>query len=256
MKLIDTHAHVYVDQFKKDRDEVIQKSFELGLEKIIMPNIDATTIDSMMEVEEKYPGQCIATMGLHPCSVGKNFEKELYLVEDWLSKRHFIAVGEIGTDLYWDKTYYEQQKEALEIQLNLAKKYKVPVIIHCRDSIDETIEIVENLNDEHLTGVFHCFGGTVDQGNRIVDLGFYLGLGGVTTFKNAGMDKVIPELDEERIILETDSPYLAPVPHRGKRNEPAYTRLVAERVASIKDCDADEVAEKTTENTLKLFNLN
>ena len=177
---------------------------------------------------------CFPMMGLHPCSVKKDFERELYIVEDWLSKRRFSAVGEIGTDLYWDKTFFEQQKEAFMIQVSWAKKYGLPIVIHCRESIDETIELVEQMQDGNLRGIFHCFSGTAEQAKRITKLGFYLGIGGVVTFKNGGLDKVIPEIDLEHMVLETDSPYLAPVPHRGKRNEPCYIPLVAKQNCRIK----------------------
>lgn len=253
MKLIDTHAHIYLEEFKEDINEVIDRSKEGGVEKIYLPNIDHASIDDMMELEHKFPDYCEVMMGLHPCSVKKDFEKELYLVEDWLNKRKFIGVGEIGTDLYWDKTYWKEQQEAFRIQLDFAKKYKIPAIIHCRDSIDETIEIVEERKTEELTGIFHCFTGTVKQAQQIVDLGFYIGVGGVSTFKNGGMDKKLPDMDINKIVLETDSPYLAPVPYRGKRNEPSYVKLVAQRVADIMKLDIAEVANKTTINALKIF---
>lgn len=254
--MIDTHAHVYAEQFKEDIDEVIQRSMETGLERIYMPNIDHTSIDSMLELELKYPDFCIATMGLHPCSVKGDFEKELYIVEEWLSKREFVAIGEIGTDLYWDKTFVDQQVEAFKVQLAWAKQYKKPIIIHCRESLDMTIDLVEHLKDEGLTGVFHCFNGSIDQAKRITNLGFYIGLGGVSTFKNAGMDKVIPDLDMVNVVLETDSPYLAPVPHRGKRNEPAYIQLVAQKVADYRETSLEELISITTANANKLFQYN
>lgn len=252
-QFIDSHAHIYLDKFKKDIDEVLQRSFDKGVNKIFMPNIDHTSIDDMFELENKYPDNCIPMMGLHPCSVNKNFEKELYLVEEWLNKRDFAAVGEIGTDLYWDKSFWEQQKEAFTIQVKWAKEKNLPVVIHCRDSIDETIALVEELQDDSLRGVFHCFTGSVDQAKRIEALGFYLGLGGVSTFKNGGMDKVIPELSIEKIVLETDSPYLAPAPHRGKRNEPSYIPDIAKKIATYLEKGLDEVAEITTQNSLNLF---
>lgn len=249
---IDTHAHIYLEQFSKDLPEVIERAREVNVTKIYMPNIDHTSIDDMLEVESKYE-ECIAMMGLHPCSVNKDFEKELYLVEDWLSKREFVAVGEIGTDLYWDKTYWEQQKEAFKIQVDLAKKHGLPIVIHCRESLDETIEMVESLKDDSLNGVFHCFGGSVEQAKRISALGFYIGIGGVATFKNGGMDKTIPDMDINTMVLETDSPYLTPTPHRGKRNEPAYVALVGAKVAEYSDRDIEEIGSVTTNNALKLY---
>lgn len=251
--MIDTHAHIYLEEFKKDIDEVISRCDELNIEKIYLPNIDHTTIDDMLELEEKYPDKCISMIGLHPCSVKKDFEKELYLVEEWLSKRKFAGVGEIGTDLYWDKTYWKEQQEALNVQLDFAKLYEIPAILHCRDSIDETIELVGKKQDEKLTGIFHCFSGTVPQAEKIIELGFYLGIGGVSTFKNGGMDNVIPHLALDKLVLETDSPYLSPVPHRGKRNEPAYVELVAKRIAELKGVNVKQVKEVTTHNARKIF---
>lgn len=251
---IDSHAHIYLKEFDHDRNEVLNRCTENNVQKIYMPNIDHASIDSMLEVEAKNPGQCIAMMGLHPCSVKKDFEKELYLIESWLSKRTFAAVGEIGTDLYWDKTYWEQQKEAFNIQVKWAKQYDLPIVIHCRDSIDQTIDLVEALHDNKLKGVFHCFTGTIEQAEQITSLGFYLGLGGVSTFKNGGMDKVIPELDASTILLETDSPYLSPVPYRGKRNEPGYIPIIAERVADLKKTTPEELQLATTSNAQNLFN--
>jgi len=250
---IDSHAHIYLKEFDHDRTEVLNRCAKNNVQKIYMPNIDHASIDSMLEVEAKNPGQCIAMMGLHPCSVKKDFEKELYLIESWLSKRTFAAVGEIGTDLYWDKTYWEQQKEAFNIQVKWAKQYDLPIVIHCRDSIDQTIDLVEALHDNKLKGVFHCFSGTIEQAEQITSLGFYLGLGGVSTFKNGGMDKVIPELDVSTILLETDSPYLSPVPYRGKRNEPAYIPIIAERVADLKKTTLDELQLAATSNAINLF---
>lgn len=250
---IDSHAHIYLKEFDHDRAEVLRRSDEHNVQKIYMPNIDHTSIDHMLEVEAKNPEQCISMMGLHPCSVNKDFEKELYHVESWLSKRTFAAVGEIGTDLYWDKTYWEQQKEAFNIQVKWARQYELPIVIHCRDSIDQTIDLVEALHDDKLKGVFHCFTGTQEQARRITQLGFYLGIGGVSTFKNGGMDKIIPDLDVSTILLETDSPYLSPVPYRGKRNEPAYIPIIAERVAELKKITLEELQLATSTNTQNLF---
>lgn len=254
--MIETHAHIYSEQFKEDIGHVIERSQEAGIQKIVMPNIDHTSIDDMMELEHKYPNYCLATMGLHPCSVNKDFEKELYIIEEWLNKREFVAIGEMGTDLYWDITYKEQQIEAFKIQVAWAKKFKKPIIIHCRESLDLTIELVQSLKSDELTGVFHCFNGNEKQAQKIVELDFYLGLGGVATFKNAGMDTVIPNLDLDRIVLETDAPYLAPTPHRGKRNEPAYLEIIAQKIADYRQMSLDELKSKTTINAKKLFQLN
>jgi TatD DNase family protein len=253
MTWIDTHAHIYSDEFNSDRDDMLRKSEEAGIAKIFMPNIDHSSIDSMMELEAKNPSRCFSMMGLHPCSVKKNFEKELYLAEDWLNKRKFSAVGEMGTDLYWDKTFWFQQQEAFKIQVQLAKKHKLPVVIHSRESIDETIALLQPFVDESLTGIFHCFSGSLEQAKKIIDMNFYLGIGGVATFKNGGLDKVLPEIALDRIVLETDSPYLAPVPHRGKRNEPAYIPLIAQKICDFKKITLEELSKATNANASKIF---
>lgn len=251
---IDTHAHIYSAEFQNDRADMLVRSEEQGIGRVYMPNVDHTSIDGMLELESRSDGKCVAMMGLHPCSVKKDFERELYLVEDWLSKRKFAAIGEIGTDLHWDKTFWEQQKEAFTVQVNWAKKYKLPIVIHCRDSMDQTIELVEQLQDGDLTGVFHCFSGNAEQAARIIKLNFYLGIGGVVTFKNSGLDKVLPELSLDNLVLETDSPYLAPVPYRGKRNEPGYIPIIAEKLAEYKRVPLADVKLSTTRNAMKLFN--
>lgn len=253
MMFIDTHAHIYAEQFDKDREEVLQRTFEQNVTKIYMPNIDHTSIDAMLEVEEKYPNNCFAMMGLHPCYVKKGFEKELYLVEEWLNRREFVAVGEIGTDLYWDKTTFDMQAEAFKIQVNWAKEKGLAIIIHCRDSFAETLELLEPLKDENLKGIFHCFTGTLEEAQKAIDLGFYLGIGGVSTFKNGGLDKVLPSIKLEHLVLETDCPYLAPVPHRGKRNETSYIPLIAHRIAELGEKPIEEVAKITSENAGKVF---
>lgn len=253
MKLIDTHAHIYDEKFADDIDEVLEKCQEAGVEQIYMPNIDHTSIDGMLELEHRYPQQCFPMMGLHPTSVKKDFEKELYIIEEWLNERRFAAVGEIGLDYYWDTSFAGQQQEAFRIQIGWAKKFGLPIVIHTRDSFEDSIQIVEELHDERLRGVFHCFTGTAEEARRIREVGFYVGLGGVSTFKNGGMDKVIPELDPGQMVLETDSPYLAPVPHRGKRNEPTYIPLIARKIAEYRNIEVEEIAEQTTSNALTLF---
>jgi len=254
MKLVDSHAHIYLKEFKDDLELIIDRARETGVEAIYMPNIDHTSIDDMLAVADKYPGYCIPMMGLHPCSVGKSFEKDLYEVEDWLEKGGFAAVGEIGTDLYWDKTFWRQQQEALRIQLEMAKKFELPFVIHCRDSIDETINFIAPLNNKKLKGVFHCFGGSIQQAEDIIAMGFKLGLGGVVTFKNGGLNEVMENISLDDIMLETDSPYLAPMPYRGKRNEPAYVLKVCEKIANVKNISANDVAIRTSANSLSLFN--
>jgi TatD DNase family protein len=253
MELIDSHAHIYSDDFDSDREDMLYRAKDAGLVKIYMPNVDHESIDGMLELAEKHKDFCIPMMGLHPCSVKKGFEKDLYEVETWLDKGGFCAVGEIGTDLFWDKSLFELQKEAFNIQCELALKHKLPVAIHCRESIDETIALVSPFAERGLKGVFHCFSGNIKQAEEMVALDFYLGLGGVATFKNGGLEGVIKAVDLRHIVLETDSPYLAPVPFRGKRNEPAWVKNVAEKIAAVLDKDVNEIAEITTQNSLKLF---
>ncbi|NOT76810.1 MAG: TatD family hydrolase [Cyclobacteriaceae bacterium] len=250
---VDTHTHIYSEEFKIDREDMLVRAGDAGVKKMFMPNVDHASIDGMMELERKYPQSCFPMMGLHPCSVKKDFEKELYIVETWLHQRKFCAIGEMGTDLHWDKTFWDQQKEAFRIQAAWAKKFELPLVIHSRESIDETIEILESLSDDKLTGIFHCFSGTADQAKRIIALGFRLGIGGVVTFKNGGLDKVLPEVTLNNIVLETDSPYLAPVPHRGKRNEPAYIPLIAEKVCDLMKVNMSELQSATTSNSFKIF---
>ena len=257
MNFIDTHTHLFLKQFKDDIDDVIDIAIRSGITKMFLPNINSETTDSMLQLCEKYPENCFAMMGLHPCDVKKEtMEKELLHVEEMLEKEKFISVGEIGLDLYWDKTTLEIQKMAFEFQIELAKKNKLPIVIHVRDSFLEAIEMVEKLNDENLSGVFHCFTGNVDDSKRITDLGnFYLGIGGVLTFKNSGVDKTIEKIDMKHLILETDSPYLAPTPYRGKRNESKYIVNIAEKLSEIKGIEIEEVAKITTENALNLFKI-
>ncbi len=254
MQLIDSHAHIYLPQFKDDLEHVIDRARAAGVAAIYMPNIDHTSIDDMLAVADRYPGYCLPMMGLHPCSVGRDFEKDLYEVEDWLGKGGFVAVGEIGTDLYWDKTFWPQQQEALRIQLALAKRFSLPFVIHCRESIDETISLIKPLSGDGMAGVFHCFTGTEDQAAAITAMGFKLGIGGVATFKNGGLEGVLRQTAIGDILLETDSPYLAPVPFRGQRNEPAYVNQVAATVATVKSMDVAAVGAATSANSSTLFN--
>ncbi|MDI1321820.1 MAG: TatD family hydrolase [Algoriphagus sp.] len=253
MNLIDTHAHIYSTKFDSDRDQVIQEIRNAGVERVYMPNVDVNTIEAMLDCEEKYQGLCIPMMGLHPCDVKEDFEEQLLVMEDWLNKRSFAAVGEIGLDLYWDKTFFEQQKKALRIQIGWAKAKNLPIVLHCRESMDETIAIVKEEHDGKLRGIFHCFNGNVSQANQIIEMGFLLGIGGVATYKNGGLDLVIPEIGLENLVLETDAPYLAPVPFRGKRNSPAYLPFIAEKIGDFLKISKEEVALKTKENALNLF---
>jgi TatD DNase family protein len=254
--LTDTHAHIYAEEFDSDRDDVLARCEEAFVNRIYMPNIDHTSIDVMMEVETKNPKKYFPMMGLHPCSVKKDFEKELYLAEDWLGKRKFAAIGEMGTDLYWDKTFWPEQQEAFKVQARWAKKHNLPMVVHCRESIDETIELLQPFVDGKLTGIFHCFSGTEEQAKKIIEMNFYLGIGGVVTFKNGGLDKIIPDIDLNRVVLETDSPFLAPVPHRGKRNEPSYISLIVNKICDLKKISLDELSTITNSNVFKIFPVN
>ncbi|HEQ3587980.1 TPA: TatD family hydrolase [Vibrio harveyi] len=253
--MIDTHAHIYASEFDNDLDEVVKRALEQGIDKILLPNIDLESIEPMLKTEAAYPEICRSMMGLHPCYVDGNVEQTLAIIRDWFEKHNFIAVGEIGIDLYWDKTFRVEQEMAFVTQLTWAKEMDLPVVIHTRDSIEETLALLRQEQDGRLRGVFHCFGGSLEEAQAINELGFHLGLGGVSTFKNGGMDKVIPHLDMNWVILETDCPYLAPVPHRGKRNEPAYTSLVAARVAELRGESLEAIDALTTKNAEELFSL-
>jgi len=255
MQLIDTHTHLYLPEFDQDRDQIIKSAIDNNVQKMLLPNIDSTTIKPLLELVRKYPSNCFPMMGLHPTSVQENDNKEMDIIESWLNKEHFIAIGEIGMDLYWDKTFKQQQEDVFRRQLGWAKKYNLPVVIHARESFDEIFKIIGEEIDEQLTGVFHAFTGDNDQATQIIDWGFKMGVGGIVTFKNAGLDKVIRNIDINHIVLETDSPYLAPVPKRGKRNQSAYVKHIAEKIALIKDISVEEVAQKTTNNAKQLFKL-
>ncbi|HHY0534061.1 TatD family hydrolase [Vibrio parahaemolyticus] len=253
--MIDTHAHIYASEFDNDRDEVVERALTQGITKILLPNIDLDSIEPMLQTEAAYPEVCHSMMGLHPCYVDSNVDQTLEIIRGWFEKHNFIAVGEIGIDLYWDKTHQAEQEMAFVTQLNWAKEMDLPVVIHTRDSIAETLTLLRQEQDGRLRGVFHCFGGSLEEARAINELGFHLGLGGVSTFKNGGMDQVIPHLDMQWVILETDCPYLAPVPHRGKRNEPAYTSLVAQRVADLRGEEVATIDAITTENANSLFKI-
>ena len=255
MKLIETHAHLYSEQFRPDQAEALHRAVAAGVGTILLPNVDHSTIEAMLELEAAAPETCHAMMGLHPCSVGPNFEKDLQEVADWLARRPFVAVGECGIDLYWDKTCLPQQQEALREQLRLAKQYQLPIVLHTRSAFEEAYELVAEAQDGTLRGVFHCFSDGLAEAERIISLGFKMGIGGVATFKNGGLDQVLPHVGLEHLVLETDCPYLAPVPYRGKRNEPAYLPLVLHRVATLLGQSPEAVAEATTRNATALFQL-
>ncbi|WP_225859933.1 MULTISPECIES: TatD family hydrolase [Chitinophaga] len=252
---IDTHTHLYSEEFEADREIMVERALSAGVNTLLMPNIDSTSINGMLALEQRFPGQCLPMMGLHPCYVKENVASELATVADWLAKRHFWAVGEIGLDFYWDTTFREQQHLAFREQLKMSAQYKLPVVIHSRSSTRECIDDVKALQDGRLTGVFHCFSGTLEDALEIIDLGFYLGIGGVVTFKKAGLDKLIEQISLDHIVLETDAPYLAPVPYRGKRNESAYLTLVGEKIADVKNLKIEDVATVTNSNARKLFKI-
>ena len=255
MILIDTHTHLYLEEFADDRSEVVNNAITKGVKYMLLPNIDRSSVSGMLDLCEKFPGNCFPMMGLHPTSVKEDYLSELEIVEEWLDKKKFYGIGETGIDLYWDKTFHKEQEITFSHQIELAKKHKLPIVIHSRNSYQEIYAILKKLNSPELTGVFHCFTGNQEQANEIIKLGFKLGIGGVVTFKNSGLDKVVDKIDLEHIILETDSPYLTPVPFRGKRNESAYIFNVAQKIAEIKNKPIEKIAEITTNNATRLFKL-
>lgn len=255
MQFVDTHAHVYADEFAADIEKIIKNAQAAGINKILMPAIDSASLEAMLNIEQQFPAHCIAMMGLHPCYVKENFKEELKLVEGWLAKRKFIAIGEIGLDFYWDKTFAKEQHLVFEIQMQWALEANLPIAIHTRNAMGETIEAVKPFAKKGLRGVFHCFSGSRESAEQIIGMGFHLGLGGVLTYKNAGVAEAIKDIPMEHLMLETDAPYLAPVPYRGKINEPAYMLEVAKKMAEIKAMPLHEIAAITTRNAEKLFGL-
>lgn len=255
MILIDTHSHVYLPEFDGDRQSVIERADKAGIVKILMPAIDSDTHGNMLNTEKQFAKNCLSMMGLHPCSVKENYNVELSIVEDHLAKREFIAVGETGLDFYWDVAFRDQQYDAFQRQIGWALQYDIPVVIHSRNSTVECINTIAKHQQGKLKGVFHCFSGSLQQAQQIIDLGFYLGIGGVVTFKNSGLDKVMKDIELKHVILETDAPYLAPIPFRGKRNEPAYISYVTKKLADIKEMSIEEIAAITTSNAKKLFGI-
>ena len=250
---VDTHSHIYSEEFSSDRDEAISRALKAGVSKIILPNIDSSTIKSLLDLTDSKPELFIPLIGLHPTSVKEDFEKELQIMQYWFDKRKFFGIGEIGIDLYWDKTFIKEQIEVFRIQIGWAKNAGIPVVIHVRDSFQETFEVLQQEKDESLRGVFHSFTGSAEQADQVVDLGFKIGLGGIVTFKNSGLDSVVQHIDLKNILLETDSPWLAPVPHRGRRNECSYITAVASKIASLHQISVEEVARVTTQNAQQLF---
>jgi len=255
MHFIDTHAHVYAEELTTTIDEVIGNSVKAGIVKILMPAIDSSTLDAMLKLEAQFPAYCIAMMGLHPCYVKENYKEELKLVEDWMNKRKFIAIGEIGLDFYWDTTFAKEQQIVFETQMQWSLDLQLPIAIHTRNAMGATIELVKPFAKKGLRGVFHCFSGSKESAEQIIGMGFHIGLGGVLTYKNAGVAEAIKDIPMEYIVLETDAPYLSPVPYRGKKNEPAYLLEVAKKLAEIKSIPLHEIAAITTSNAQKLFSL-
>lgn len=256
MQWIDTHTHLYLDQFDADRDAMLQRAFSVGVTKLLLPNIDADSIAPMLQLCEQYPKNCFPMIGLHPTSVDKDVQTQLNLLEQELLKGTYIGIGEIGIDLYWDKSFLEEQIHAFRIQLNWAKQHALPVAIHTREAFPLILDLVEEAQDGRLKGVFHCFTGNTTEAERIVKMGFYLGIGGVLTYKKSMLPEVIQNIPLDFLLLETDSPYLPPVPYRGKRNESSYLTETALQLAAIKQIPLSELAAITTNNALKLFNIN
>jgi TatD DNase family protein len=253
--LTDTHTHLYSDAFENDQEVMIQRAIDLGIERFFIPAIDSETTQAMYDLKTRYPEQMHLMMGLHPTSVKENFKEELRHVEEQLEKHSFIAIGEIGIDLYWDKSTLSIQQEAFKHQIRLAKTHQLPIVIHCRDAFDEIFEVLDTENDDDLFGIFHCFTGTLQQAKQAISYGMKLGIGGVVTFKNGKIDQFLDQIPLEHIVLETDAPYLTPTPHRGKRNESSYLQLIASKVAEIYGKSLEEIATITTQNSKNVFGV-
>ncbi len=253
MTLIDTHCHLYLKEFAEDIETVIERAQAVGINRFYLPAIDSEVIPDMLALEARYPGICVPMMGLHPCSVKENYLAELTIVEGWLGKRDFVAIGEIGLDYYWDKSHSKEQLDAFNLQMQWALNQSKPIVIHTRNAMAETIAAVKPFADKGLVGIFHCFGGTLEEAKQIIDMGFYLGIGGVVTYKKAGLAETLENIGLEHLVLETDAPYLSPVPFRGKRNESSYLKHILTRISEIKGVSVEEVAAITTQNAEKIF---
>lgn len=253
--LIDTHSHIYLEDFNTDIDEVVQNAYNNNVKKIILPNIDSGSIKRLLDLSNSYPHICYPLMGLHPTSVAEDYKEELAAIEYWLDKQKFYGIGEIGIDLYWDSTYIKEQKDAFRHQIKLAKTKQLPIVVHLRNSFNEVYDIVKEEQDGSLQGIFHCFSGDEDEAKKVIDLGFLVGIGGVITFKNSNLSEVIEKIDLKHLVLETDSPYLAPVPKRGRRNESSYLIYVMQKVAEVYNLPIEKVAEITTSNARELFGI-
>jgi TatD DNase family protein len=254
IKIIDTHCHLYSGKLLDNIAQVVQRAMEHGVSQMYMPNVDSVSIDAMLSIESAF-SNCHAMMGLHPCSVNAQYKEELRIVESWFEKRNFCGVGECGIDLYWDKTFIEEQRAAFDAQISISRTMQLPIIIHSRDAQEVTIDMIAKRQDGNLTGIFHCFGGTLDEAKKIIDLGFYMGIGGVATYKNCDVAKVVNEVGLANVVLETDSPYLAPVPKRGKENEPSYLNFVCKKLSETMQIAEEEIAEQTTANALCVFKV-
>ena len=255
MILTDTHTHLYASQFDEDRLETVQRAIDLGVERFFIPAIDSETTERMFDLEKQFPNNMFLMMGLHPTSIKENYKEELAHVKKWLDTRNFYAVGEIGIDLYWDKTFVREQQEAFKQQIIWAKEKHLPIVIHCRDAFDEVFEVLEDTKDDKLFGIFHCFTGNLEQAKKAIDYNMKLGIGGVATFKNGKIDKFLNEIPLNNIVLETDSPYLAPTPFRGKRNESSYLINIASKMAEIYNVSNEEIAKITTNNSKDVFGV-
>ncbi len=255
MNLTDTHTHIYLAEFEKDRAEMLQRAEGEQVTKLLMPAIDSTTHQLMFDLEKEANDTCLSMMGVHPCSIKDGYKDELKIARSFLDSRSFIGIGEIGLDFYWDKTFVKEQYDALHQQLEWALEFDLPFSLHSRNATDECIEVVSQHQNGKLKGVFHCFSGNEVQAKKIIDLGLYLGIGGVVTFKNGGLDKALMNIDLNYLVLETDAPYLAPVPFRGKRNEPAYLKYVVEKLARLKNTSEEAVRRLTSENTTRIFRI-
>ena len=253
--MIDTHTHLYSEEFDKDRAEMIARAKAAGVTRCFIPAIDSSYTERMFQLKNEYPDYVFLMNGLHPCNVKENYKEELTHVENLMPTHSFCAIGEIGIDLYWDKTFLKEQQEAFAWQIQLAKKHQLPIVIHCREAFEEVFEVLESEKGDDLFGIFHCFSGTEAQAYRAIDYGLHLGIGGVVTFKNGNIDKFLRNIDLQHIVLETDSPYLAPVPYRGKRNESAYIVQVADKLSDIYELPVDEIKRITTENATKIFKI-
>lgn len=255
MIITDTHTHLYSEQFDTDRNEMIQRALDAGVRRFFVPAIDSTYLNSMLALEKSFPENIFLMIGLHPTHVKENFEEELTFVKHWLDKRNFYAVGEIGIDLYWDKTLLKQQQIAFKTQIEWAKEKNLPIVIHCREAFDEIFEVLEAMKDDRLFGIFHCFSGNLEQAKKAISYNMKLGIGGVVTFKNGKIDQFLHEIPLKHIVLETDSPYLAPTPFRGKRNESSYIVKVLDKLAEIYNLSSEEIAEITTQNSKNVFGV-